>query len=378
MRSITAIPSLKNKRVLIRVDYNVPLRGMHIIDPRRIESSYRTIDTVLRKGGIPILLAHLGDGTESLAPIARFLSKRYRKLLFLQGPIEGDAREWILSHTTKGTIILLENLRRAKGEVANSASYTKALAALGDLYINDAFSVSHRAHASVVGIPTLLPSYAGYQLLQEIAALSPVVSIKTPHPFLFILGGAKFETKIPLIKRFVKHADGVVIAGAILNTFYKAAGYSVGKSVVERGFDKTITPLLTAPSLLLPTDVVVVRNDKKCTVMLDEIKKNDVIVDIGRDSIRRIEEKIARAKLIVWNGPTGWYEKGFRSGTTMLARAVARSGARAIIGGGDTAAVLEKLLKILPNNKRIFISTGGGATLEYLSKGTLVGIDALS
>lgn len=377
MRPLTTIPQLKGKRVLIRVDYNVPLKGSKIVDARRIESSYKTIDVILKKGGVPVLLAHLGDGKESLAPIARFLSKRYKKLLFLKGPIEGGAREWVLSHSTKGTVILLENLRRSKGETGNSVIYARALAALGEVYVNDAFSVSHRAHASVVGLPKLLPSYAGYQLMREIAALSPVVSETVPHPFLFILGGAKFDTKIPLIKRFIERADGVVIAGAILNTFYKAAGYTVGKSVVESGFEKTIAPLLASPALLLPTDVVVTRGTAALTLSVDEVQKGDVIVDIGKESIARIAEKIAKAKLVVWNGPTGWYEKGYTKGTVSLARAIAQSRARAVIGGGDTTAVLEKMLQKIPTNKRIFISTGGGATLEYLSRGALPGIEAL-
>lgn len=375
MTSITKATNLKGKKVLIRVDYNVPLRGKKILDTRRIESSYRTIDTVLKKGGVPILLAHLGDGRESLKPVAAFLSKKY-KVLFLAGPIEGEAREWVLKHATKGAVILLENIRRNPGEENNDPAFAKLLASLGDAYVNDAFSVSHRAHASIVGLPKLLPAFAGVQLEAELTALDGVLAAKD-HPFLFILGGAKFSTKIPLIERFADKADGIVIAGAILNNFYRAAGFEVGKSVIEKGYDEAIARIMKNPNMLLPTDVVVAGREKRCIVGPDEVKKGDKIVDIGPESIAQIIAKIKKAKLVVWNGPTGWYEGGYGKGTVSLAKAILDSKAKAVIGGGDTAAVLEKMLKKTPANKRVFISTGGGATLDYLAKGTLPGVHSL-
>lgn len=375
MKSITTLRTLKGKKVLIRVDYNVPLKGTKIVDTRRIESSYKTIDTVLKKGSIPILLAHLGDGKESLKPVATLLSKKYN-LLFLAGPLEGSARTWVLTHAKKGTVILLENLRRNPGEEKNSAAFAKLLASLGDIYVNDAFSVSHRAHASIVGLPKLLPAYAGFQLEAEIKALSAVLAAKD-HPFLFILGGAKFSTKIPLIERFAATADGIVLAGAILNNFYKASGFETGTSVVEKGYDKEIARILKNPNVLLPTDIVVAGRGTRCVVGPDEVKSTDKIVDIGPQSIKQIEAKIKKAKLVVWNGPTGWYENGYDKGTVALAKAILASKAKAVIGGGDTAAVLEKMLRRAPANKRVFISTGGGATLDYLAKGTLPGVQLL-
>ncbi len=363
-------------RVLIRVDYNVPLKGGKVLERGRIESSYRTIDTVLKKGGVPILIAHLGDAAASLAPVARVLAKKY-KLTFVTADIGSAEAQEAVNGAARGSVVLLENIRRYSGEEKNQKGFARALAKLGDYYINEAFSVSHRTHASLVQLPALLPSFAGMQLSAEIAALSSVRTAPR-HPFLFILGGAKFSTKIPLIETFGALADGVVITGAILNNFYKAAGFEVGASVVELGYDAAIRTLLRNPKLLLPTDVVVTRGSKRATVGAHEVKRGDVIVDIGPASVAMIEEKIKKAKLVVWNGPTGWYERGFTKGTVGLAKAVLTSKAKAVIGGGDTAAVLGTMLKHAPEKKNIFLSTGGGATLAFLTKGTLPGIAALN
>ncbi len=374
MISVQKISNIKNKRVLIRVDFNVPLKNGKVADTRRIEAAYGTIDMILKKGATPILLAHLGEGSESLRPIATVLSKRYN-IVFIDRDITDKQTHTIVAQVPKGTVILFENIRRYEEEEKNDKSFAKVLASYGDAYVNDAFSVSHRKHASIVGVPKILTAYAGMQLQAEVTALSSVV--KNPkHPFLFILGGAKFSTKIPLLKRFAESADNIVIGGAILNNFYKTAGFPVGKSVVEEGYDKAIKPLLGNPKLLLPIDVIVIRGTKKRAVTPDEVEKDDVIVDIGPQSIALIAKKIEKAKLVVWNGPTGWYEKGFTKGTVALAQAIVGSKATAVIGGGDTGAALEKVLTDA-TSKRIFVSTGGGATLDYLANGTLRGIEAL-
>jgi len=375
VQSISTLTKAKGKNVLIRVDYNVPIKNGKIVDVRRIISSYQTIDMVLKKGGRPILITHQGEGKESLAPIAKYLSKRY-KIVFFTDRLGKGTRE-TLSKAKEGAVVLLENIRRYKGEKQNDPKFTTLLASLGDVYVNDAFPVSHRAHASIVGVPKLLPSFAGVQLQAEITALTPVLAAKA-HPFLFILGGAKFGTKIPLLERFGELADGVVIAGAILNNFYKVSGFEVGKSVVEAGYDEQIRKLLKSSKLLLPTDVVILRKGKKHIVSIDDVGKQDKICDIGPASTERIIEKIYKAKLVVWNGPTGWYEAGFDTATMAIGKALTKSRAKAIIGGGDTAAVIEKMLAKLPlKQKQIFISTGGGATLDFLAKGTLPGVQSL-
>lgn len=360
--------------MLVRVDYNVPIANGRIRDTRRIVSSFETIDAILKKGGMPILLAHLGDSKATLRPVATFLSKTY-KIVFVSHDVTDSHIQNILHEVPKGTIVLLENIRRYAQEEKNDAAFSKTLAKLGRYYVNDAFSVSHRKHATVVGIPKYLPSFAGAQLQKEITNLSAVLKNKN-HPFVFILGGAKFDTKIPLLKRFADLADSVIIAGAILNNFYKAAGLPVGKSVTEAGFDKPIAALLKNEKILLPPDCIVTRKGKAIAVTPDEVEAQDVIVDIGPQSIELISEKIKKAKLVVWNGPTGWYEKGFTKGTVALAKAAVASKAHTIIGGGDTGAVVEKILKD-GTAKNIFVSTGGGATLDYLANGSLPGITAL-
>jgi len=374
MKSLKSLPSLKGARVLVRVDYNVPIVGNKIRDTRRITSSFETIDVILKKGGTPILLAHLGDSSASLRPIATFLSKTYKIVFVTHDVVDAHIHE-IIAAVPKGTIILLENIRRYMQEEKNDAVFSKTLAKLGQYYVNDAFSVSHRKHATVVGIPKYLSSYAGIQLQKEIAALSAVLKNKK-HPFVFILGGAKFGTKIPLLKRFVDLADSVIITGAIMNNFYKEAGFPVGKSVTEDGFSKPIKALLHNEKILIPADCLVLRKGATVTVTPDEIEAEDVVVDIGPQSIFLITEKIKKAKLVVWNGPTGWYEKGFVKATTALAKACIASKAQTVIGGGDTGAVVEKIIKNT-DTKHVFISTGGGAALDYLANGTLPGITVL-
>lgn len=375
MQSVSKLPQLKSTRILVRVDYNVPLKGSRIVDSRRIDASLVTVRMILKKGGTPVLLAHLGEGGESLRPVATYLSKLFPKVVFVTHDLTDPRIIEILDQVPKGTVVLLENIRRYEGETTNASVFAKALAKLGTYYVNDAFSVSHRAHASVIGVPRYMPAYAGLQLLAELKALKGVLENKK-HPFLFMLGGAKFATKIPLLKQFLTKADKLIITGAILNNFYQVAGFEVGDSVVESGYDAIITKLLKNPKVLLPIDTIVVRAGKKLVLTPAEIAPGDVIVDIGPQSIALIEQEVSKAKLVVWNGPTGWYEKKFDKGTAAVARAIVSSKAHAVIGGGDTGAVIEKVIDKV-ESKRIFVSTGGGATLEYLSKGTLPGIKAL-
>lgn len=368
---------MSGKKALVRVDYNVPLKGNKILDTRRIDASFATIRALQKKGLQVSLIAHLGDSQATLKPIASYLSKHFNVKFVTNAIVGSDKKGSLIENPpaggTQDTVILFENIRRYEGEEKNDKAFAKTLSDLGDVFVNDAFSVSHRSHASVVGVAKYLPSYAGLQLEKEIKNLSKLLENKK-HPFLFILGGAKFDTKIPLLKRFIDSADSVFVSGAIANSFFKVAGFEIGSSVVEDSNTAQIKKLLSSPKLLLPVDVVVLRGKKKVTVALTEILKGDVIVDIGLDTIRNVSEKIKKAKIVVWNGPTGWYEKGFSFGTTELAKAMKDSKAYILIGGGDTGAVVDK---VVGESKNIFISTGGGATLEYLAKGKLVGIQAL-
>lgn len=368
MKSIKSLGNIKGKAVIVRVDFNVPIEGGKIIDPTRILKAIPTIEYLKKKGSLVILISHsdLQKDTQTLLPVAKFLNK-YTKVRFIEGVIPKSL------DIKNGEVVLLENLRRFKGEKENDPKFAKSLALLGSIYVNEAFPVSHRAHASIVGIPKYLPSYIGFQFEKEIKNLSVVLN-KPKRPFLFILGGAKFETKMPLIKKFLKDADRVVVTGALMNNFFKEASFEVGRSLVENG-DYGIKKIINNPKLLLPVDVVVTGQDGgRLTKGIDEVGKKDKIVDIGDRAIKEFEILINKSKFVLWNGPTGEYEAGFDHGTIALLKILAKSKAKTIIGGGDTVALVSKMKM---EDKFSFISTGGGATLEYLAKGTLPGIKAL-
>ena len=374
MKSIKEIDDLKGKRVLVRVDFNLPMEGGKIVDDFRIKKALPTIEYLHKKGATVILLAHLetgGDDKVSLKPVAVRLKKYLPETIFIETPIFSDQTEKELSEMKKGSIVLLENLRREKGEKDNAPSFARALSRYGDIYVNEAFSVSHRVHASIVGIAKHIPGYAGFQLLDEVKHLSK--AFDPSHPFLFILGGAKFETKIPLIKKFLKNADQCVIAGALMNDFFVAKGYEVGTSLVDTG-NFHIGTLLKHKNLVLPPDVEVSKGSKHHAVKPDSVAKDEMIVDIGPASIELLKGLIEKAKFILWNGPLGKYETGFGGATEQVLKLISKSKAESVIGGGDTVALVSKL-KL--EDKLGFVSTGGGATLDFLDKGTLPGIKAL-
>ncbi|HPS21413.1 MAG TPA: phosphoglycerate kinase [Candidatus Paceibacterota bacterium] len=350
MKSVKNLKNIKGKKVLVRVDFNVPIKNGKIIDDFRIKKSIPTIEFLQKKGAEVILISHLGkDGTESLAPVAERLKKYVKK-----------------------DIILLENIRQYPEEEKNDLSFAKKVAGIADIYVNDAFSVSHRKHASVVGVPKYLPSYAGLQLEEEIKNLSKV--IKNPkHPFLFILGGAKFSTKMPLIKKYLKTADYIFIGGALLNDFLKAKKYEIGKSLTDN--TKIPANILNNKKIILPVDVAILSGNKIINKKISDVKKNEIIIDVGKESIKLAENYIKKSKLILWNGPLGKYEE--KSGdlaTKKLLKFVACSKAESIIGGGDIVSVVSRM-KI--EKKLSFVSTGGGATLDFLANGTLPGIKVL-
>lgn len=372
MKSIKDIGELKDVRVLVRVDFNVPIAGGKVIDDFRIQKALPTISYLHKKGAIVILLAHLGeDGSESLKPVADVLKKYVPNINFIKTFIFSDETEEALKNLKKGSIVLLENLRREVGEKKNAPSFARALSRFGTIYVNDAFSVSHRPHASIIGITKYLPGYAGLQLQEEVENLSR--AFKPEHPFLFILGGAKFETKIPLVKKFLRDADTVFISGALANDFFKVKGYEVGESLVEDG-DFQIPSLMKHKNLILPPDVEVVKGKVHHFTKPSMVEKDETIVDVGPLSVELLKDLIAKAKFILWNGPLGKFESSSGTATKDILKAIAKSSAHSIIGGGDTVAYITKL-KL--EDKLGFVSTGGGATLDFLAKGTLPGIKVL-
>jgi phosphoglycerate kinase len=360
--------------VLVRVDFNLPMEKGKIVDDFRIKKALPTIEYLHKKGATVILLAHLetaGDDRVSLKVVAARLKKYLPTSIFIETPIFSDETEKELLELKKGSIVLLENLRREKGEKDNAPSFARALSRYGDIYVNEAFSVSHRAHASIVGIAKHIPSYAGFQLQDEVKHLSE--AFDPSHPFLFILGGAKFETKIPLIKKFLKNADQCVIGGALMNDFFLAKGYDVGTSLVDGG-NFQIGTLLKHKNLVLPVDVEVAKGSKHHVTKPSDVAKDEMIVDIGPATVEILKGLIEKAKFILWNGPLGKYETGFGGATEQVLKLISKSNAQSVIGGGDTVALVSKL-KL--EDKLGFVSTGGGATLDFLDKGTLPGIKAL-
>ncbi len=370
MRSIKQIKNVKGKTIIIRVDFNVPIKNGQVSGNFRIKKTLPTIEFLQKKQAKIILIAHLGAGGTTLALVAGVLNK-FVKTKFVPH-IVGVEVEKAISEMRNGEVILLENLRNDKGEKKCSKSFARNLAKLADMYVNEAFPASHRKDASIILLPKLMPAYAGFQLKEEVKNLSR--AFKNPkHPFLFILGGAKFSTKIPLIKQYLKLADYVFIGGALANDFLKVRGYEVGQSLVdETKYD--VGEVLKNKKLILPVDVIVKSDNKLVNKRVNEVKENEYILDIGVQSAKNLALLIKKSRLILWNGPLGKYEDADSHSTEKILKLVASLKAESIIGGGDTVALISKM-KI--ENQFSFVSTGGGATLDFLANGTLPGIKAL-
>jgi phosphoglycerate kinase len=353
MRDIKQIKNVKGKTVLLRVDFNVPIKNGKVEDDFKIKKTLPTINFLKKRGAKMILITHLGkNGTASLKPVIK--------------------RFFIISKIAKNRVTFFDNIRKFPGEIKNDPTFAKKLSTLGDIYVNDAFSVSHREHASIVSLPKYIPSFAGFQFEEEVKNLSHAFR-KTKHPFLFILGGAKFSTKMPLVKKYLKLADHVFIGGALLNDFLKAKGYEIGQSLVS-DTNYGIGELLKNKKLILPGDVVVKSGDKLVNKKANEVKKNEIILDIGEEAVKNLAQLIKKSKLILWNGPLGKYEDRGAEATKKILKLVANSKSESIIGGGDTVALISKMKM---EKKFSFVSTGGGATLDFLANGTLPGIKAL-
>ena len=371
MQSVKNIPDLKGKKVLVRADFNVPLDAKgRVVDTFRIKAALPTIQFLQKKGAKVILISHIGrEPQESLKPVYTAL-KKFIPVMFVP-EIIGDSTLSAISSMKNGDVVLLENLRSNPGEKAGDAAFAKSLAKLGDAYVNEAFPVSHRPDASIVALPKLLPAYAGLQLEREVKHLSLALTPK--HPFIFIQGGAKAETKIPLLKKYLKDADHVFVGGELANDFFKAEGDQIGQSKTDSDLP-ALKSMRKNKKLILPDTVVVLKDGKKKTVGLHEVSKDESILDVGLPSIDALGELIKKAKLILWNGPMGYYEGGYTKGTEEVLKLLAAAKGNTIIGGGDTAVLVDKKKM---SDKFTFVSTGGGATLEFLAKGTLPGIKVL-
>ena len=374
MKTIRDIQFLEGVPVLVRVDFNVPIKNGEVAEGFRVRMALPTIDFLASKGAKIILMSHIesnADGSNpSLEPVAHYLgAKLGHPVVFVKKYKDAFAE---IARLQSGGCILLENVRFFEGEKANDPKFAKELASLADIYVNDAFSVSHREHASVVGVPKLLPSYAGFQLEKEVLNLSR--AFDPARPFLFILGGAKFETKLPLLEKFMLIADSVFVGGALANDFFKAKGYETGASLLSKG-DVDLSIYLKNEKLSLPSDVVLQDRSVKSP---DALAKEDKIFDSGPATVAALSNAIAGSKFVLWNGPLGMYEGGYTDATLALAKLIAEAtskhGVESIVGGGDTLAAISTLGN---EDQFTFISTGGGAMLDFLAQGTLPGIEAL-
>ena len=358
---------LKAKFVLVRADFNVPIKNGKVADDNRLRAAVPTLEYLRARGAKVLVMSHLGrKGTETLAPVARALDLHikvgFSKLIF-------DEKRFVAM--PNGSIMLLENLRRHEEEEKNDKKFAQRLAALADVYVNDAFSASHRAHASVVGVPKCLPSFAGLAFAKEYEELAKV--LKPPRPFLVILGGAKFDTKLPALFKLLPKADTVFIGGALAHALWRKLGYELGKSLVDRG-PKGLSLVLKNKKVILPADVVVKNLSGRVVKKPEEVRRQDNIQDAGPATIQMLSTKAETAKFILWNGPLGNFEKGFSQGTEALAVAIGRTRAHSIVGGGDTVAAIERG-RLAKNFS--YLSTSGGAMLEFIAHGTLPGIRAL-
>ncbi|MFZ2500826.1 MAG: phosphoglycerate kinase [Minisyncoccia bacterium] len=381
MRTLRDIPHLENVPVLVRVAMNVPLEGERVANDYRLRQALPTIKYLSEHGALVVLISHIGEkGTETLAPVASALGKLIPRVSFFPETVGKNARDAVRA-MLPGNILVLENLRRNRGEVMNDHTFAQELAALADVFVEDSFDTCHRAHASIVSVPKLLPSYAGLQLEEEVTELRKALSPQ--HPSLAVIGGAKFSTKEAVLSTLLSTYDHVFVGGALANDFLKAAGHEVGKSLVSPTESEGILKVLKHPKLVLPIDVLVIpttavgtehERSKARIAHVTEVRPDEVILDQGPATSALLATLAQKAKTILWNGPLGNYENGFIDATDTFARAVALSGAHSVIGGGDTIASIESL-GLLQHFS--FVSTGGGAMLDFLATGTLPGIKVL-
>jgi 3-phosphoglycerate kinase len=383
---------IKNKKVIVRVDFNVPLDDdLNITDDTRIKLSLPTIKYLRDKNAKIILISHLGrpkgrpEDRFRLNPAAKRLEeligvrvKKFDEIFSL------EIKDYIDKNMSNDEIVLLENLRFSPGEKENDRDFSKSLASLADIFVNDAFGAAHRAHASVVGIPEFLPAVSGLLLEKEVETLSTLLE-SPQRPFLTILGGSKVSDKIKVIKNLLEKVDSLIIGGGMIYTFLKAQGYEIGKSICEDDqldYARNMIDLAKRKNVnfLLPVDITIApefdEKSEKKVVSIDSIPTDWMGLDIGIRSIEIFEKEIQNASTIFWNGPVGVFEwDKFSNGTKNIANAIAKSSAVTVVGGGDTVAAIKKYDVM---DKISHVSSGGGASMELLEGKLLPGIKALN
>lgn len=382
---------VKGKKVLVRCDFNVPMKDGKITDEKRIISSLPTINYLLDNDAKVILMSHLGRPKGeakpefSLKPVAERLNELLKKKVVFAADdrVVSDGVKNLVKDMKNGDVVLLENTRYRSEETKNEENFAKDLASLGELFVNDAFGTSHRAHVSNVGLSKHLPSAVGFLVEKEIEVMGN--ALKSPErPFVAILGGAKVSDKIGVIENLISVVDTIIVGGGMAYTFLKAQGYEIGNSLLEEDKVDLANELLQKAKekgveLILPVDTIVGREFKNDTefktVTVDNIPEDMMGLDIGDESIKLFSEKIKDAKTVVWNGPMGVFEmENFAKGTNSIARAMSETQGITIVGGGDSASAVEKSGY---GDKMTHISTGGGASLELLEGKVLPGINVI-
>jgi phosphoglycerate kinase len=377
---------VQGKRVLVRVDFNVPVKDGEVTDDTRIQRALPTIRHLLSDGGRPVLISHLGrpkgepDPKYAMDPVAKRLEEVLGEPVLKLDAAIGSEVEEVLDNWDGRGVVLLENSRFYPGETKNDPDLSEQLASLADLYVNDAFGAAHRAHATTVGVAERLPAAAGLLLEEEVDYLDGVLE-DPERPFVAILGGAKVSDKLGVIESLLKVADTLLIGGAMCFTFFKAQGYEVGESLVEDDYLEEARRLLdeAGEKLVLPVDVVVAEKMEEYaegeTVGVENIPPGKMGLDIGPRTVGLFGERISGAKTIFWNGPMGVFEiDAFAKGTEGVAHAVAVASATSVVGGGDSVAAVRKLGL---EDRMSHISTGGGASLEYIEGKELPGVAVL-
>ena len=383
---------LKGKKVLLRVDLNVPMKNGAITETSRIEKILPTIKLLIEKEAKIIILSHIGRpkgqivDRMSLEPISKKLSQYLNmEILFNKNKINENTI-FEINKISNGSIMMLENIRFHEGEEANNDEFSKKISTLGDIYINDAFSSSHRAHASIEGITKYLPSYFGLQITEEINALKRLTS-EIKKPITLIIGGSKISTKIKIIKNLIKKFDNIIIVGGMANTMLSHTGYKIGKSIYEHSCGNLIKEILENSisyncKITCPMDVVVSKKMDGIGKIKDinNIEEDEIILDIGPKTIDSIKKTINNSNTVLWNGPAGYFENpNFENGTKKILEIITEKTVInkifSVAGGGETVAAINKFKK---SNSFTFVSTAGGAFLEYLEGKTLPGIKAIN
>ncbi|MFG1223470.1 phosphoglycerate kinase [Xanthobacter wiegelii] len=391
-RTLDDAADLADKRVLVRVDLNVPMESGRVTDATRLKAILPTIRDITGKGGKVVLLAHFGrpkgrDETQSLAPVAKALEGELGRKVAFVGDCVGDEAKSAVSNLASGEVIVLENTRFHAGEEKNAPDFIEALASLGDVYVNDAFSTAHRAHASTEGLAHKLPAYAGRSMESEIEALTK--ALEAPQrPVLAVVGGSKVSTKLELLGNLVRKVDILVIGGGMANTFLAALGKKVGKSLCEHDLGDIARDILDkakAPGceIVLPVDAVVATefkaNAAHRVASVDDVKDDEMMLDAGPATVAIVKQKLDGAKTVVWNGPFGAFElTPFDAATVAVARYVGdlthNGKLLSVAGGGDTVAALNHAGAA---DRFSYVSTAGGAFLEWLEGKALPGVEAL-